>query len=54
MAARRDAGSHAPLAPLARALLQLEARTIGLEKTMRPAVERVPHDWREGARNLVH
>jgi len=42
------------LAQVARDLVHLEERLRGLEKEMRAAIERVPPERRESARNLVH
>ena len=42
------------LVGLARALVLLEGKLVGLERKMQPSLARVPRERREGARNLVH
>jgi len=50
----RAAAAHASLVTVARELVRLEGKILALEKEMRAAIDRVPADRRESARNLVH
>lgn len=49
-----EARAHASLAGVARELAALEERLVELEDAMRVAIDRVPIDRRESAKNLVH
>jgi hypothetical protein len=46
--------ANASLVAIARELVRLEGLLFDLEKGMRQAIEHVPPDRRESAKNLVH
>jgi len=48
------ANTPAPLLGVARELVKMERRLVGLERAMRRSIRRVAPDRRESARNLVH